>query len=202
MCGRKNSLCPDVWKKEKFVLWCVEERTVCALMCGRKNSLCPDVWKKEQFVPWCVEETHHECHTLGGLPVTAEIGVWSQGSPSGVYGGLSDTGTDFFGPQTSVSSCQWSFHSYSVFICLPPGEWEARDQRTVSQRHACGSQVGPQLCKDEDNVYCAKCFARFHWILPLPWLALCGRWNFLWDTGVVHRMTGYRGSSSNNRIQG
>jgi hypothetical protein len=38
--------------------------------------------------------------------------------------------------------------------------------------------------------------------LCLPLLARCGMWNFLRDTGVVHRMTGYGGSSSNGRIRG
>jgi hypothetical protein len=34
-------------------------------------------------------------------------------------------------------------------------------------------------------------------VLRLPWLVRRGMWNFLRDTGVVHRMTGYGGSSSN-----
>jgi hypothetical protein len=35
------------------------------------------------------------------------------------------------------------------------------------------------------NLYCTKSPS----ILGMPWLARCGRWNFLQDMGVVHRIT-------------
>jgi len=100
-------------------------------------------------VPCGVVETKRECHTLGGLPLTAETGVRLQSSPCGVDGGYSDAGTYVFWSRTFVSSCQWPFHSYSVFICLSPGEWEAVVQRIVSQRHICDSEVGEWVPHNE-----------------------------------------------------